>query len=252
VEEAAAIVNLAGENLAGAHFFPVRWTAERKKTLLKSRLNSGRAVVEAVEAASRKPQVVIQASAIGFYGPCGDEIITEESPAGDDFLARLCQRWEASTASVEAMGVRHVVIRTGIYLSPEGGALHRLVLPIRLFVGGPFGRGEQWYAWIHPKDEVNAIRFLIENEGARGVFNLTAPSPVRNKEFGKALARVLRRPFWLPVPGFAMHLLFGEVATVVLDGQRVYPRRLLDLGFTFRYPEIEMALESLRPHWDSN
>jgi hypothetical protein len=242
---ADAIVNLAGENLAGAGFFPARWTAERKRLIRESRLNAGQAVVQAVEAATQKPHVVIQASAVGYYGPRGDEVITEESPPGDDFLARLCVDWEASTAAVEEMGVRRAVIRTGIVLSREGGTLPRLLLPYRLFVGGPFGSGRQYYSWIHIADEVAAIRFLMENEAASGPFNLTAPNPLPNAEFGKVLGRVLRRPSAVPVPGFAMRLLLGEVATVVLDGQRVLPRRLQELGFTFRFPELEAALRDL-------
>ena len=245
VEGADAIVNLAGENLAGGGFLPSRWTAERKEQIQNSRLDAGQAIVEAVEAASEKPRVLVQSSAIGFYGPRDDEIITEDSPAGLDFLAQLCVDWEASTEPVEKMGVRRVVIRTGVLLDSDGGALPRLLLPYKLFAGGPFGNGRQYYAWIHAADEVAAIRFLIENDGAHGVYNLTAPSPVTNAAFGKALGQVLNRPSLIPVPGFAMRALLGDVTTIVLDGQRVVPKRLQESGFEFKFPEIEGALRDL-------
>jgi uncharacterized protein len=242
---ALAIVNLAGENLAGASFLPARWTSERKQLLRQSRLDAGRAVVEAVQAAQVKPQVVIQSSGIGHYGPHGDELLTEADGAGDDFLARLTVDWEASTQAVEAAGVRRALIRSGVVLDPDEGALRRLVLPFRLFAGGPMGSGRQWFSWIHPADEIAAIRFLIENPQASGAFNLCAPGPLTNAEFGKVMGRVLGRPSWLPVPGFALRLALGEVASTVLEGQRAAPKRLLDLGFKFRFPDAEAALRDL-------
>lgn len=242
---ADAIVNLAGENLAGAGYFPSRWTDERRRRIRESRLDAGKAVVEAVEKSQNKPKVVIQASAIGYYGPRGDEPLTEDSPPGDDFLANVCIAWEAATAPVEQHGVRRAVIRTGIYLTPDDGAVRRLLLPYRLFVGGPFGNGRQYYSWIHPQDAVQAIRFLIENPQASGPFNLTAPEPVRNKDFGKTLGKVLRRPSLIPVPRFALQLAFGEVVTVVFDGQRVLPKKLQALGFAFQFPALEAALRDL-------
>lgn len=242
---ALAIVNLAGENLAGRGFLPARWTAERKRLIRESRLLAGQAVVEAVTAAQTKPRVVIQASGIGHYGSRGDEILTEEAAAGTDFLAELTVAWEASTAPVTALGVRHVIIRSGVVLSPTEGALARLLLPYRFFVGGPFGNGRQWFSWIHPADEVAAIRFLIEHPTAHGPFNLCAPEPLTNAEFGRTLGRVLRRPSWLPVPAFALRLALGEVAGTVLDSQRGVPRKLLDLGFRFRFGDAESALRDL-------
>lgn len=245
---AAAIVNLAGENLAGSGLLPSRWTPERKRRIRESRLNAGKAVVEAVEAAQYKPSVVLQASAVGYYGPHGDETIDESYPPADDFLAQVCQDWEASTAAVEAMGVRHVIIRTaGIVLSPTQGALPRLMLPYRFFVGGPLGSGKQWYTWIHPADEVAAIRFLIEQEDASGAYNLTSPEPLTNAEFGRLLGRVMKRPSLIPVPGFVLQWMFGEVASVVLTGQRVVPRRLQEAGFQFRFGNLEHALRDLLP-----
>ena len=237
---ADAIVNLAGENISSG-----RWTDERKHTILQSRLNAGQAVVQAVKAVTRKPRVVIQASGIGYYGPCGNEEITEETPPGHDFLARLAVEWESSTASLEALGVRRAVIRTGVVVSIEGGALPRMLLPFRFFIGGRLGSGQQWFPWIHIADEVGAIRFLIENEGASGPFNLSAPIPLTNTEFSRLLGQQLRRPALMPTPEFALRLLFGEMATALLDGQRAIPKHLLQLGFRFRFPEAGPALRNL-------
>ena len=237
---ANAIVNLAGENISSG-----RWTKERKRAIMQSRLNAGQAVVQAVEAVALKPRVVIQSSGIGYYGPCGDEDITEESPSGRDFLAQIAVDWEDSTTPVEAMGVRRAVIRTGVVLSNEGGALPRMLLPFRFFVGGRLGSGKQWFPWIHIADEVGAIRFLVENEAASGPFNLSAPAPLTNAEFSRLLGQQLRRPAFVPTPAFALRLLFGEMATALLDGQRAVPRRLLQLGFAFQFPDAGPALTNL-------
>jgi len=236
---ADALVNLAGENIAG------RWTASRKRRIRESRLNAGRAVVQAVELAGVKPRVVVQASGAGYYGPRGDEEVVEEEPPGSDFLGQLAIEWEASTAPVERMGVRRAVIRSGAVLSTEGGAFPPMLLQSRLFLGGPLGSGRQWLPWIHIADEARAIRFLIENERAQGPFNLVAPYPLTSVEFNRALGRVMRRPAFMPVPAFALRLLAGEMSTVLLDGQRAIPRRLLDLGFAFRFPKAEEALRDL-------
>ncbi len=240
VEGADAIINLAGENIGSG-----RWTDEHKRRILESRLNAGQAVVQAVEAATHKPRVIIQASGIGYYGPRGDEEITEETAAGHDFLAQVAVEWEASTAPLETLGVRQVVIRTGVVLSTAGGALPRMLLPFRLFAGGRLGSGRQWFPWIHIADEVAAIRFLIENETASGPFNLTAPVPLSNAEFSHLLGEQLKRPALMPTPAFALRLVFGEMATIILDGQRAIPRRLLQLGFTFQFTEARPALKAL-------
>jgi uncharacterized protein (TIGR01777 family) len=239
---ADAIVNLAGENIGAG-----RWTEERKRRILDSRLDAGRAVVQAVERASQKPAVVIQASGIGYYGPRGDEEIAEDEAPGQDYMAQLAVRWEDSTAPVEALGLRRATIRSGVVLSAQEGALPRMLLPFRLFVGGPLGSGRQWFSWIHLEDEAAAIRFLIENEAASGPFNLTAPNPLTNAQFSRVLGRVMGRPAFMPTPGFALRLLFGEMAALLLDGQRGVPRRLLGLGFQFRFPEAEAALRDLLP-----
>lgn len=242
---ADAIVNLAGVNLAGKGFFPQRWTEERRRRIRSSRVNAGKAVVKAVEAVKNKPGMVLQPSAIGYYGPRGDEIVTEEGTPGDDFLAQICVDWEAVSAPVEDLGVRRVVTRTGIILHPKDGALQRLLLPFKLFVGGPFGNGEQWYSWIHIEDDIRAMRFLIENQDVSGTFNLTAPNPVKNRIFAKKLGKVLNRPSFIPTPGFALKIAFGEVTTVVLDGQRVIPKKLQEVGFEFKFPELEPAFRDL-------
>ena len=237
---ATAIVNLAGESIAAG-----RWTAARKQRIAASRHQAGAAVVQAVAGATTRPQVVIQASAVGYYGPRGDEKITEDSAPGDDFLAQVCVPWETSTEEVERLGVRRAIIRTGIVLSRDGGALPQMMLPFRLFAGGPLGNGRQGFPWIHLTDEVRAIRWLIEREDASGPFNLAAPETLTNAEFGRVLGRVMRRPAFMPTPGFALRLVLGELSTLLLDGQRQVPQRLLDHGFTFRFPTAEAALRDL-------
>lgn len=240
VEEVDAVVNLAGENIASG-----RWTAARKRRIRESRLNAGRALVEAIDAAAHKPRVLIQASAVGYYGPHGDEEVTEDTPPGDDFLARLAVEWEDSTREVERHGIRRAIIRTGVVLTMDGGALPRMVLPFRFGLGGRLGSGRQWFPWIHIADEVGAIRFLLENEATSGPYNLSAPNPVTNAEFTRALGEILRRPTLFAVPGFALRLLFGEMAAVLLTGQRAIPKRLLEAGYTFRFSDLRAALRDL-------
>ena len=242
---ADAIINLAGASIAGDGLIPSRWNDKRKQIIRDSRVNAGKAVIEAITAATNKPKVLIQSSGIDYYGESGDDIITEESPAGDGFLAQLCVDWEASTAVAETMGVRRIIIRTGVVLSMDGGALPITALPYKFFVGGKLGSGNQWWPWIHIDDEVAAIRFLLENETAQGAFNLSAPNPLQNKTFGKTIGTVLRRPSLIPVPAFALKLALGEVSTIVLDGQRAIPKKLQTLNFPFQYPEAQPALTNL-------
>ncbi len=243
---AGAIVNLAGESIAGEGFPPSRWTPERKKRIRESRLNAGKAVTEAVKNAANKPGVVIQSSAVGYYGTHGDQDITEDHPAGSDFLAGICQEWEASTAEVENLGVRRPVIRTGIVLSSKGGVLPLMSLPVKLFAGGPIGSGKQQLPWIHIDDHIRAIRYLIDNSDARGAYNLSAPEPLPNAAFTKAMGRALSRPVWLPTPGLPFKIAFGELGdTLLLKGQRVVPKRLQESGFQFHYPEAEGALRDV-------
>jgi uncharacterized protein (TIGR01777 family) len=245
VEGTEAIINLAAENIAGDKFFPARWTIERKKSILKSRFDSGKAMIEAIRAAGNKPGLLVQSSAIGYYGPLNDEIVDENWPTGGDFLAKTCQAWEGSTEEVEGLGVRRVIIRTGVVLSIQGGAFVRLLLPFKLFAGGPIGNGKQYLSWIHMADQVGAIRFLIENPVAQGVYNLTAPQPVTNAVLARTIGQVMGRPSFIPVPAFVFRMLFGEVATVVVDGQRVLPNRLQQLGYSFQFKQIEEAVRNL-------
>lgn len=241
VDGAGAVVNLAGAGIADQ-----RWSAARKQLIRQSRIDAGKAVMEALTAAARRPGVLIQSSAVGYYGTrTGDAQVTESYSPGGDFLSKVCFDWEASTAPVSKLGVRRAVIRTGVVLSNDGGAFPKQVLPFKLFAGGPVGSGKQWYPWIHIDDEVRAIQFLIANPKAEGVFNLAAPNPVTNQEFGKIVGEVLGRPAVMPAPGFAMQALFGEMAVILLEGQRAIPQRLLELGFTFTYATARQALDAL-------
>jgi len=249
VDGADVIVNLAGESIAGESFLDLifkRWTPERKQHILQSRLDAGKAIFEAVSAANLKPRVLIQASAVGYYGTRGDEEITEDSPQGEDYLSEVCKKWEDSTAQVEELGICRVIIRTGgVVLSTKGGAFPFMLLPFNMFVGGPLGRGNQWFAWIHMLDEIRAIHFLINNANAHGVFNLVAPQVVTNKEFSKIMGKVIRRPSYFPVPAMILRLAFGQKADFLLGSQRQVPKRLLSLGFEFMFPDPESALQNL-------
>ena len=241
VDGADAIINLAGASLADG-----RWTDERKKAIYESRMNVGKALTEAVDAASQKPSVFLQASAVGYYGSnTSDKVFTESSTPGSDFLAQVCFDWEASTVAVERMGVRRASMRTGIVLSNLDGAWPKLKLPFTFYAGGPLGSGQQWYPWIHIEDESRAIQFLLENDEASGPFNLCAPNPLPNKEFAKVIGEVMGRPSFMPAPGFALRTALGEMSTMVLKGQRVLPKKLEEAGFTFTYPEAREAIAAL-------
>lgn len=246
---ADAIVNLAGESIAGDSLLAVflrRWTPDYLKRVLDSRVNAGKAVVEAIQAAQVKPKVLVQASAVGYYGDRGDEILTEISHPGDDALAVICKQWEASTQPVEQMGVRRVVIRTGgMAISKRGGTFPYMMLPFKLFVGGPLGSGNNWFSWIHMQDEIGAIRFLMDNPAARGAFNLSAPQNVTNREFSRTLGRVMRRPSFFPLPAFVLHLILGEKASILLCSQKQVPEGLQKLGYKFKFSNVEVALRDL-------
>jgi uncharacterized protein (TIGR01777 family) len=246
VEKADAIVNLAGANIAGDNFLPSRWTDDRKKLILHSRLDAGRAIVEAVQNATHKPKVLIQGSAVGYYGTHDMSVnITEHSPSGNDFLADTCRRWESSTADVEALGVRRAVIRTGIVLDANGGTLPRLSLLTKLFVGGPIGGGQQPMPWIHIDDHVKAIRYLIDHDNLSGAFNLSAPNVVTNRQMANALGKALNRPSFFPTPAFALQLMFGELSILLTEGQKALPQQLLEQGFQFSYTDIDHALNAI-------
>ncbi|MBP6016267.1 MAG: TIGR01777 family oxidoreductase [Candidatus Promineofilum sp.] len=244
---AFAIINLAGEIIGGSTVIPLpgTWSDERKERIKKSRLQAGQAVVAAVESAATKPQVVFQMSGIDYYPP-SEQAMTEESGRGQQFLADVvADYWEPSTAAVEVLGVRRVVGRTAPLLSLDTGPLPASVLQFKLFAGGRLGSGNQWFSWIHWEDAVRAIRFLTDTEAARGVYNVAAPNPITNKEFTRILGRVMGRPSVLPVPEFALKLLLGEVAALVLEGRPVRAQKLEALGFDFRFPTLEGALLDL-------
>jgi uncharacterized protein len=241
VDGAGAIINLAGAGIADG-----RWSASRKQMIRQSRQNAGKAVVAAVTAAADKPKVVIQSSAVGYYGTeTGDALVTEMAAPGNDFLSKVCFDWEISTAAVSRLGVRRPVIRTGIVLSNDGGAFPKLIMPFKFFVGGALGDGKQWLPWIHIDDEIRAIQFLLTNDEADGPFNLAAPAPVTNAEMGKLVGETLGRPAVVPTPSIAMRTVFGEMATLLLDGQRAVPTKLQALGFGFKFETAQAALRDL-------
>jgi uncharacterized protein (TIGR01777 family) len=238
VDGADAVVNLAGASIAGS-----RWTQARKLVLRDSRLLSTRSLVAAMRAATRKPPVFISASAVGYYGATGDEPIDESSAPGNDFLGRLGVDWESEARAAEALGCRVVLFRSGIVLAADGGALEKLIPPFRLFAGGPIASGRQYMSWIHRDDWIRLIQFVLDHPQMTGAVNATAPQPVTNEAFSKALGRALDRPSWLRVPRLALRLLVGEMADAALvKGQRAFPRRALEAGFTFEHAEIEEAL----------
>ncbi len=248
LSECEAVVNLAGESIAGENLRAIllrRWTPAYKARIRESRLRVGALLTEAIRQAEKPPHVLVQASAVGYYGDTGQREVDESAPPGNDFLAQVCADWENSTAPVESLGVRRVVLRTGLVLASEGGILPVMLLPIRLFVGGPLGDGRQSVPWIHLADEVATIRFLLENERASGPYNLCAPQPVSQAEFARVAGRALRRPAFFPTPATLLKLALGEKAQLVLEGQGAIPRRPLEAGFSFRYPDLEVALQDL-------
>ncbi len=240
VNSETAIVNLAGENLSAG-----LWTESRKKRIIDSRVNAGLAVSQSVDQAEHKPAVVIQSSAVGFYGVENPAQLNEKHGPGKDFLSQVCLSWEASTSTVEKLGVRRAIIRTGVVLSKDEGALSKMLLPFYFFVGGPIGSGNQGFSWIHLQDEVAAIEFIIRNSQAKGVFNLTAPKPVSNRQFTQLIGKVLKRPAIIPLPGFILKLILGEMSTVLLDGQYALPERLIKHGYQFSFEDAESALRDL-------
>lgn len=231
-------------NLAGAPIAESRWTPERKQEILESREIGTRKIVEAINNANPRPSVLVNSSAIGYYGTSETKTFDESSASGDDFLAKVCQAWEAEAQKVKESGTRLVILRTGIVLG-AGGALAKLILPFRLFAGGPLGNGQQWFSWIHREDLVHLILTALSQPDIEGVFNATAPNPVRMAELCQILGQVMHRPSWLPVPDFALELLLGDAAQVVLEGQRVLPNRVQSSHFQYQYPTVKPALEDI-------
>ncbi len=230
-------------NLAGASIFS-RWTEAQKKILLSSRIDTTRHLVEALPNDS-KHITFFSTSAVGYYGFHEDEELTESSPAGDDFLAHLARDWEVEALRAQTKGARVILTRFGIVLGKNGGALGQMIPLFKYFIGGPLGSGRQWFSWVHMADLAQAFIFLLAHKEISGAINLCSPNPVRNKDLGKAIGKVLHRPSFLPAPGFMIELILGEFGSVLLRGQRVIPRRLLDASFKFRYPDIEAALKSV-------
>jgi len=239
VAQADGVINLAGESIAAG-----RWSEERKQKLHASRIETTRALVEAIGRSGRGVKFLLNASAVGYYGPRGDEIVSEADAPGNDFLARLCHDWEAEALRAESLGVRVVLLRTGIVLGKNGGALAKMVPPFKFFLGGPLGSGKQWMPWIHLDDEVGLIAFAMTSD-ARGPLNAAAPEPATMKDFCAALAKALGRPCWAPVPAFVLRAALGEMADMLLTGQRAVPAAAEKLGYRFRYQTLPRALEAI-------
>lgn len=241
VDGADAVVNLAGASIAAG-----RWTAARKAELTESRLLSTRSLVAAIERSRARPALLINSSAVGYYGPHGAEPVTEADGPGDDFLAKLSVSWEHAAQAAEASGTRVVLLRTGIVLERDGGALKPMLLPFKMGVGGPVGDGRQYWPWVHRADWIGLVEFLLAHPSAAGPVNATAPTPVTNEEFSRTLARVLQRPALLRAPAFALRMSMGEMADgLLLNGQRVLPTGAQEMGYHFRYETLEPALRSI-------
>jgi len=239
LEAVDAVIHLAGESVNG-----LRWTDEKKKAIRDSRVLGTRNVVDAISKLQHRPKVFVSSSAIGFYGERGDEEVTESSAAGDTFLADVSKQWEGESRRAEDAGIRTVLLRTGIVLSKEGGALGTMLLPFKMGVGGVIGNGKQWMSWISMDDHVNAINFVMERDNIRGAVNSVSPHPVTNEEFTKTMGDVLYRPTFLPLPEFAVSMLMGEMGDeLLLTSTKVIPKRLDDAGFKFEYPDLKLALE---------
>ena len=234
-----AVVNLVGEGI-----FNHRWSEAFKQTLYDSRIKSTTLIAAAI-AKSSTVKTLVSASAVGYYGPTGSEELTEASPEGFDFLARLCVDWEAATALARAHGTRTVILRISVVLDPKGGAMTKMATPFKMFVGGPIGSGKQYVSWIHHEDLVGLILFALDHAEVRGPLNAAAPGAVTNKEFSKTLGRALHRPSFMPTPGFMLRVALGEVANVITKGQRVVPAKALALGYRFKFADIDAALRDV-------
>jgi uncharacterized protein (TIGR01777 family) len=240
INEIDAVVNLTG---FGLEHWP--WTKRQKQRFLDSRVLPGRALVSAIQSASRRPGIFLQISGINRYGLHGEGIADESTPAADDYLAQLTVPWEATTQPVEELGVRRVIARSAVVLARRGGLFPLMTLPAHLFFGGKLGTGDQAMPWIHLADQVRALKFLLENDEARGPYNLIAPTPTSNEEFMRTIAGTLRRPFWFHVPGFLLKLALGEMSVLVTEGRYSQPKRLLEQGFQFKFPKLPEALHDI-------
>jgi uncharacterized protein (TIGR01777 family) len=241
IDDFDAVVHLAGENVFGK-----RWNAQVKQMLVDSRVLSTRNVATALTRKPRRadgqPKALVNASAIGYYGPHGDEELTEESPPGDDFLAHLCVQWEQAAHAVEPAGVRCTILRVGVVLDSEGGALAKMLTPFKMGVGGPIAGGRQFISWIHHADLIGLLLLALDNGQCSGPLNGTAPNPVSNRDFSRALGKALGRPAFMPTPGFGLRVMLGEAAHIINTGQRVLPKKALALGYVYQFPTIDAAL----------
>ena len=235
-----AVINLAGASIADG-----RWTEARKRLLVDSRVETTGKLVEWMRAMASPPKALISASAVGYYGEQGDRVITEDTPPTSGFTHDLCAQWENEARKAEALGVRVCLVRTGVVLGRDGGALAKMLLPFKMGAGGRLGSGEHYFPWIHRADIVGIYQWLVENEQAVGAYNASAPKPVTNAEFTRALGRALKRPTLLPMPEPVLRLLFGEMSELLLVSNRMMPKRLMDEGFAFRYPELKQALHAI-------
>lgn len=234
------MINLIGENVGSGY-----WTKKKKDKILNSRKQSASRIVKLINTLKNKPEVVIQASAVGYYGSYSEIEITESSPKGNGFLSLVTEQWENELNKLPE-SIRKIFLRTGVVIGKGGGLVKNLMIPFKLFVGGPFGNGKQWLPWIHIKDEVEAIRFLLENKAVKGVYNLVSPNPVRQKDFMKAFGRTLNRPSWFKVPSFLLTSFFGEMAReMFLKSQKVKPTRLFEAGYRFHFLDVNIALNDL-------
>jgi uncharacterized protein (TIGR01777 family) len=237
---ARAVINLAGEPIGDK-----RWTKFQKGWILNSRIEATRAIAEAIKQANAKPAVLINGSAVGFYGDVPDGDVDENTPRGKGFLAEVCEQWEAEAAQASKFDIRVAMIRTGIVLEREGGALKRMLGAFKMYTGGTPGSGRQWVPWIHREDAIRAIEFMISNDKLSGPVNLTAPNPVTMAEFAKTIGKIINRPLWVPVPAFVIKTALGEMAEMLLTGQKAVPSKLLKAGFDFHYPDIDDALSAI-------
>lgn len=242
LDGADGVINLAGEPIAAQ-----RWTPNHKRRIRLSRIDATNSLAEAIAKAKQKPAFLLNGSAVGYYGPRGDEVIDESAQAGNDFLSLVCLAWEEAAKQIESLGVRVIRLRTGIVLGKGGGALAKMAPPFKLFVGGPLGSGKQWMSWIHLDDEVGLMIHLIESAAASGAINATAPNPETMKEFCRTLGKVMHRPSWLGAPAVALRLALGEMAEMLLTGQRAVPAVAQELGYEFKYPQLEPALQACKP-----
>lgn len=231
-------------NLAGASIFS-KWTEQQKKAIRESRIDTTQNIVEGIPSSPKRNITLFSTSAVGYYGFCGDEELVEDSPPGNDFLARVCKDWEAEALKAKEKGVRVVITRFGIVMGEKGGALSQLIPFFNRYIGGRIGSGNQWFSWINIKDLANAFAFLLKHTDISGPVNVCSPNPVRNKELAKALGKTLHKPSFMPAPGFMVKLFLGEFGSVILKGQRVIPKRLHDSGFVFQYPDIEITLQQI-------